>query len=169
KTPLRMPLRIRVPYWATRGGTVKLNGRELESFAEPTSYYVLNRTWQDGDKVEITMPMSLHIHPMPDNDTIQAAMYGPLVLTGRLGLEGLTKERMRAEPTAIRQVPEYKSTPVPAPEIKTASHTPLGWIEPIPGRSLEFRTVGQAQNITLVPFYKLLDERYVVYWRVSRA
>jgi DUF1680 family protein len=169
KTPLRMPLRIRVPYWATRGGTVKLNGRELESFAEPSSYYLLNRTWQDGDKVEITMPMSLHIHPMPDNDTIQAAMYGPLVLTGRLGLGGLTKERMRAEPTAIRKVPEYKSTPVPAPEFKTAAHTPLGWIEPIPGRPLEFRTVGQAQNITLVPFYKLLDERYAVYWKVTRV
>lgn len=98
KTAVRMPLRIRVPYWATRGGTVKLNGRELESFAEPSSYFVLNRTWQDGDKVELTMPMSLHVNSMPDDSTLQAVMYGPLVLTGRLGTEGLTKEILRASP-----------------------------------------------------------------------
>ena len=169
KTPVRMPLRIRVPYWAERGGTVKLNGRELESFAEPSSYFVLNRTWQDGDKVEVTMPMSLHINAMPDDSTLQAVMYGPLVLTGRLGTEGLTKEILRAEPTKLRQVPEYKGKPVPAPEFKTKSQDPRDWIEPVPGRPLEFRTVGQAQNVVLVPFYKLLDERYAVYWKVTRA
>jgi DUF1680 family protein len=169
KSPVRMPLRIRVPYWATRGGSVKLNGRELESFAEPSSYFVLNRTWQDGDKIEVTMPMSLHINSMPDDSTLQAVMYGPLVLTGRLGTEGLTKEILRAEPTKIRQVPEYKAKPVPAPEFKTKSQDPRDWIEPVPGRSLEFRTVGQARNVTLVPFYKLMDERYGVYWKVPRG
>jgi DUF1680 family protein len=169
KTPAPMRLRIRVPYWATRGGTVKLNGRELESFAEPSSYFVLNRTWQDGDKVEVTVPMSLHVHSMPDDSSLQAVMYGPLVLTGRLGTEGLTKEILRAEPTKIRQVPEYKGKPVSAPEFKTKSQDPRDWIEPVPGRSLEFRTVGQAQNVALVPFYKLLEERYAVYWKVGRA
>jgi DUF1680 family protein len=169
KTPASMRLRIRVPYWATRGGTVKLNGRELESFAEPSSYFVLNRTWQDGEKVELTMPMSLHVNSMPDDSTLQAAMYGPLVLTGRLGTDGLTKELLRAEPTKIRQVPEYKAKPVAAPEFKTKSSDIRECIEPVPGRPLEFRTVGQAQNVALVPFYKLLDERYGVYWKVTRA
>src|SRR5215813_14215557 len=169
KTPLRMPLRIRVPYWATGGGTVKLNGRELESFAEPSSYLVLKRTWQDGDKVEVIMPMSLRVHAMPDNDTIQAVMYGPLVLAGRLGTEGLTREVLRAEPTKIRQVPEYKSKPVPAPEFKVKSQDPKDWVEAVPSRPLEFHTVGQAQNIDLVPLYKVLDERYAVYWKVSRG
>jgi len=27
--------------------------------------------------------------------------------------------------------------------------------------------VGQTTNVTLVPFYKLLDERYAVYWKVT--
>src|SRR5262249_37921334 len=124
KTQVRMPLRIRVPYWASRGGTVKLNGREIESFAEPSNYLVLNRTWQDGDKVEVRMPMNLSVQAMPDNDNIQAVMYGPLVLAGRLGTEGLTKEVLRAEPTKIRQVPEYKSKPEAAPELKLKSQSP---------------------------------------------
>jgi uncharacterized protein len=169
KTPVRMPLRIRVPYWATRGGTVKLNGRELESFAEPSSYFVLNRTWQDGDKVEATMPMSLHVNAMPDDSTLQAAMYGPLVLFGKLGSEGLTKENLRAEPTPIREVPRYRVKATAAPEFKTKSQDLRECIEPVPGRPLEFRTVGQAQNVTLVPFYKLLDERYGVYWKVGKG
>jgi hypothetical protein len=96
-------------------------------------------------------------------------MYGPLVLAGRLGTEGLTKEVLRAEPTKIRQVPEYKSKPVPAPEFKLKSQDPKDWVEAVPNRSLEFRAVGQAQNIDLVPLYKVLDERYAVYWKVSRV
>jgi DUF1680 family protein len=169
KTPVRMPLRIRVPYWATRGGTVKLNGRELESFAEPSSYFVLNRTWQDGDKVEVSMPMSLHVNAMPDDSTLQAAMYGPLVLFGKLGSEGLTRENLRAEPTPIREVPRYRAKASAAPEFKTRSQDLRECIEPVPGRPLEFRTVGQSQNVNLVPFYKLLDERYGVYWKVGRS
>ena len=169
KAPVRMPLRIRVPYWATRGGTVKLNGRELESFAEPSSYFVLNRTWQDGDKVEVSMPMSLHVNAMPDDSSLQAAMYGPLVLFGKLGTEGLTKENLRAEPTPIREVPRYRVKASTAPEFKTKSQDLRECIEPVPGRPLEFRTTGQAQNVNLVPFYKLLDERYGVYWKVGKA
>jgi uncharacterized protein len=169
KTPLRMPLRIRVPYWSTRGGTVKLNGRELESFAEPSSYFVLNRTWQDGDKVEITMPMSLHVNAMPDDASVQAAMYGPLVLFGKLGTEGLTKDNLRAEPTPIREVPRYRTKASAAPEFKTKSQDLRECIEPVSGRALEWRTVGQAQNVTLVPFYKIGDERYGVYWKVGRG
>ena len=32
----------------------------------------------------------------------------------------------------------------------------------------EFRTTGQPQDVTLVPFYRLFDERYAVYWKVGR-
>ena len=148
---------------------MKLNGRELESFAEPSSYLVLNRTWQDGDKVEVTIPMSLHVSAMPDDSTLQAAMYGPLVLFGKLGTEGLTKDNLRAEPTPIREIPRYRIKASPAPEFKTKSQDLLECIEPVSGRPLEFRTVGQTQNVTLVPFYKILDERYGVYWKVGRA
>jgi hypothetical protein len=34
---------------------------------------------------------------------------------------------------------------------------------------LEFRTTGQVSPMTLVPLYKLFDERSVVYWDVSRS
>jgi len=159
KQPARFALRLRVPAWAVGGGA-RLNGRALEGFAAPGGYFVLERTWRDGDRVELSLPMALHMHPMPDDPTLQAAMYGPLVLAGRLGAEGLTPEVLRAEPTKPRTIPEYKAEPVaPLP-----LSPPLA---PVPGRPLEFTAAGQGRTIAFVPFYRLFDERYGIYWRVT--
>lgn len=65
-------------------------------------------------------------------------------------------------------MPEYRLDPVPAPTFTVASDDPATWIRPT-GRPLEFRTAGQATDVTLVPLCRLFDERYGVYWRVNRA
>jgi hypothetical protein len=46
---------------------------------------------------------------------------------------------------------------------------PAAWIEPVAGRPLEYRTKGQAKDVTLVPLHRLFDERYAVYWKVSQG
>ena len=164
--PLRFALRVRVPYWA-EGGKVNLNGRALEGFAAPGGYFVLDRTWKDGDKIAVSLPMGLHLHPMPDDPSLQAVMYGPLVLAGKLGTTGLTPDVLRAEPTKPRTIPTYKADPVPAPAFKVADGAaPDSWIKR-QGTALEFRTVGQTQDVTLVPFHTVFDERYAIYWKTS--
>lgn len=165
RKPVRIPLCIRVLYWAARGAA-RLNGAALETFAAPPSYFVIDRTWQDGDRLEIDLPMGLHDAPLPDDPSVRAIMYGPIVLAGRLGTEGLTKDNLRAEPTKPRMVPEYKGKPVPAPAFTVDSDDPQTWIKPVAGRPLEFQTAGQAKNVTLVPLYRVIDERYGVYWRI---
>jgi uncharacterized protein len=165
--PSRFALRVRVPWWAAGANAAALNGRELEGFAAPGGYYVLNRTWRDGDRVALRFPMRLAVAPMPDDPGLQAIMFGPLVLAGKLGTEGLTAATLRAEPTRPRTVPEYKSEPVPAPTFAASGDDPASWIRPT-GRPLEFRTTGQATDVTLVPLCRLFDERYGVYWRVNR-
>jgi hypothetical protein len=162
--PRRAQLRIRVPYW-TIGGSASLNGKQLEGFATPSSYFVLDRTWRDGDRVELRLPMRLHAAPMPDDPTVQAVMYGPIVLAGKLGTAGLTAETLRAEPTKPRTVPEYKSEPVAAPVIRASSSDPASWLKA--SGPLEFRTVGQQNELTLVPLNRIFDERYAVYWKVA--
>jgi DUF1680 family protein len=168
--PTRFALRVRVPYWVRRGGSASLNGRPLDAFAAPSSYLVLDRTWRDGDRVAVTMPMALHAHPMPDDGTIQAVMYGPLVLAGRLGTTGLTPAVLRAEPTRPRTVPEYKADPVPAPSFVAPGDDLSAWItrHSGAGEPLEFRTVGQATDVTLVPLNTVIDERYAIYWKVAQ-
>jgi len=159
--PVRFALRIRVPYWATHGGTAVLNGHGLDGFAAPGGYYVLDRTWRNGDTVAVKLPMSLHLHAMPDDPTLAAVMYGPLVLAGRLGTDGLTPDVLRAEPTKPRTIPEYKGQPMAAPELRAQG------TERVSQRSLEFRAAGEKGAVTLVPFHTIFDERYAIYWRLT--
>jgi len=167
--PVRFALRVRVPYWATGENGASLNGHALEGFAAPSGYYVLERTWRDGDKLEVRLPMGLHAHPMPDDPTLVAMMYGPMVLAGKLGTEGLTPSTLRAPPTKPRTVPEYTLPPVSAPAFKGSSDDLAAWVHPVEGSSLEFRTAGQAQDVTLVPFHAIFDERYAIYWKLDKA
>lgn len=167
QAPARFALRVRVPYWATRGGVMRLNGKALEAFAAPSSYLVLDREWKDGDRVDVTMPMSLHMQAMPDDRSIAAVMYGPVVLAGRMGTTGLTPAILRAEKTAPRTVPEYKGDPIPAPALKAAGPSLESWVHPVAGQALTFRTAGQSRDIELVPLYRVLDERYAVYWKFA--
>src|SRR5215472_7424684 len=89
--PVEMAVSVRVPYWATRGGTLKINGETVPVFASPSSYLTVTRLWKDGDRIEVSLPMDLHIHAMPDDPSLQAMMYGTLVLAGALGDQGLDK------------------------------------------------------------------------------
>lgn len=166
--PQRMALRIRVPYWC-QAGSAAPNGRALEGFAAPGSYFVLDREWRDGDRVGVTLPMHLHMHAMPDDPTVQAVMIGPLVLAGRLGTAGLTKENLRAEPTKPRTVPEYHGEPVAAPVIHADADDPASWLKATPGRPLEFRSHGQERELSLIPLNRILDERYAVYWKFAQS
>ncbi len=166
--PTRMALRVRVPYWVADGGSARLDGRPLGAFSSPGSYLVLDRTWRDGERLEVRLPMTLHTHPMPDDSSVRAVMYGPLVLAGRMGTEGITAENRRAEPTKPRTVPEFKDpAPPPAPQIRASSDDVTSWVAAVPGKTLEFQTTGQPSATTLVPLYRLFDERYVVYWNVA--
>jgi hypothetical protein len=104
---------------------------------------------------------------MPDDATMQAFMYGPVVLAGRLGTEGLTEANIRAEPTKVRDIPHYLAEPIAPPALQSASDDPASWIKPVSGKPLEFRTTGQSEDVTLVPFSRILDERYAIYWKVT--
>ena len=166
----KMALRIRVPYWATVGNSAKLNGKSIQITAKPGSYFIIDRVWRDHDRLEVRLRMRLHVAAMPDDPAVQSFMYGPLVLAGRLGTAGITDDNRRAGPTPPREVPEYKNPKPPqAPELLAVSDDPSAWIKAIPGQPLAFRTAGQPRDYTLIPLYRLFDERYAVYWKVTRT
>ena len=153
-------MRVRVPYWATRGASVSINDKKQELNASPNSYITLDHTWNDGDKIRVSLPMSLHLAPLPDEATTQAAMYGPLVLAGRLGSKGLTQELIYGP------LGPDEARVIPVPSIVASGNSP-DWVEPVKGQNLTFQTVGQRSGTELVPFYKIFDERYTVYWKVE--
>jgi len=163
--PAEFTMRVRVPYWATRAATAKLNGESIENDAKPSSWLSVTRKWKDGDCLEITLPMSLYAAPMPDDKTLVAVMYGPLVLAGKLGGEGLTDE---VTYTTQNFFPFPRDKIASTPVFAVDSDDVSDWIEPVENQPLTFRATSEDQDITLVPYHKLFGERYAVYWRVYR-
>jgi DUF1680 family protein len=176
--PDAMALRLRIPGWLQSAPIVKLNGKALDASAAPGSYLAIRRAWKAGDKIEMELPMRLRIEAMPDDPGMQAFLYGPLVLAGDLGAEGLTEAHIvgpnlrvgapNTEQHGSPLGPVNTTPPIPEIEIPTfhaAGSDPSSWIKPA-DKPLAFRTAGQKKDVTLVPFYKLQDRRYSVYWRV---
>jgi DUF1680 family protein len=171
-----LAVRLRVPGWLTEAPVVKVNGRVLEASAAPGSYLSLNRAWKAGDKIEMELPMQLRVQAMPDEPALQAFLYGPVVLAGDLGSDGLT-EQMIVGPNAPRlrggnpNAPAPPNAPPRVPSIEipaftSANPNPAAWIRPA-DKPLSFRTTGQKQDVTLVPLNSIFGRRYSVYWKVS--
>ena len=91
-------VKLRVPYWATKGFDIKLNGKSIAKTYQPSSYVEIpKREWTENDKIEVIMPFTAHINWGPDkmdlaatgkNETrtpfnpqwVGTLMYGPLVM-----------------------------------------------------------------------------------------
>jgi len=157
-SPAQLAINLRVPYWV-QGGSVKVNGTTLPAFSSPGSYLTLNRAWKTGDKIELSLPMALHIDSIPDDESLQAVMYGPLVLAGRF-------EKVTADMTYIGPGPKAGSQSRTPDILADPAHSTT-WVEPDAKRPLVFHSVGQPQPLTLVPLNQIIHERYAVYWKVK--
>ncbi|HEY1678783.1 MAG TPA: beta-L-arabinofuranosidase domain-containing protein [Candidatus Sulfotelmatobacter sp.] len=155
--PMQLAIKLRIPYWA-EGGSVKVNGAPIPAFSSPSSYLTLNRVWKTGDKIELSLPMKLHIDAMPDDETMQAVMYGPLVLAGRF--DAVSKDQ-----TYGTMGPRGAQSKVP--DLVAKSSDAASIIEPEPKKTLSFRSAGQSDQINLVPLNQVIHERYSVYWNVK--
>jgi DUF1680 family protein len=181
--PKEFTLTLRRPYWVGDGFSVKVNGeavargeepkaedkaertpapsgntaRERTTFKAPPvgSYIELKRTWKNGDTVELTLPKTLRLEPLPDNPRRVAILWGPLVLAGDLG-PGTERGRERGARAEPPQVPVFVAAERPVTE----------WLKPVPGKTGQFRTngVGRERDVDFVPFYRLHRRTYGVYW-----
>jgi len=165
--PVRLALNIRYPMWAKSGMLLIVNGRTEPVTAAAGSFVSVEREWKSGDVVEITLPMTLHIEAMPDDPKVAAVLYGPIVLAGDLGSEGIDTS-LRYGPS----VPPLGKLRTPAiPAFVGDPARMLESITPVAGSPLTFRTKGLAQphDVTLVPFFKAAYQRYTVYWNLYSA
>jgi hypothetical protein len=176
--PGAMAIRLRIPGWLRSAPIIKLNGSVLNASAEPSSYLTLNREWKPGDRIEMRLPMYLRAEAMPDDPHRQAFLYGPAVLAGDLGGEGLTEAHITGpnlrvgapnmEQNGSPLGSSNRTPPLPDLEIPVlrAGGRPESWIKP-GNKPLSFRTTGQKRDADLVPLNGLFDRRYAVYWQVS--
>ncbi|MEU7964487.1 beta-L-arabinofuranosidase domain-containing protein [Streptomyces sp. NPDC049097] len=135
-----LDLRLRVPYWAEQGFTVRLNGVRQRIDAEPGAYVSLNRRWRTGDRVEIAAPFTLRIERALDDPATQAVAYGPVPLV------------IRSSATAYQNLTLYRDYPL-SRDLSSA-------IRPT-GEPMTFTTNG----LTLAPFYINTTDNYHVYFK----
>lgn len=114
------------------------------------------------DRVDIRLPMKLHTEALPGTTNILAVLYGPIVLAGELGTNGLPDSVYAKNQT------RYLHWPTPTvPAFVCPSGSLLEHIKAT-DRPLTFRTekLGRPKDVTLVPLYQIHKQRYSVYWDV---
>jgi hypothetical protein len=166
--PLRLALNVRRPGWCT-GMAIRVNGRRWNANATPAGYVSIDREWTTGDRVEIELPMTLRTEPLHPTADVVAFVYGPIVLAGRLGREGLApgNQLIVNERESGTMLNAAIDVPVLAGDVKTLSTR----VRQDPHDPLTFRMVGigRPRDVELAPYYRLAHERYNLYWKVVRA
>ena len=159
---------IRVPEWAGNVA-VKVNGAEADAKAEG-GFLKVTRKWSKGDKVEVSLPMSIRAVALPDQSDNYSFMYGPVVLAAEIGRQeqlGMYADDSRGGHIAAgRQIPLQEM-----PVIVGSKDDIISLITKVEGKPMTFHLSGTApakyeNGMTLVPFSSLHECRYMVYWPV---
>ncbi|MBV9180079.1 MAG: glycoside hydrolase family 127 protein, partial [Acidobacteria bacterium] len=79
--PERFSVSLRIPAWVGAKTTLSVNGRRAESAVEPGKFATIDRTWKDGDRVELELDLPLWLQPVDhENRNNVALMHGPIAL-----------------------------------------------------------------------------------------
>jgi DUF1680 family protein len=165
----KMTINIRYPEWATSGIEVKINGKPFKVKRSSNGYIPIERKWNSMDRIAVLFPMKLKITPTNDNPNIVAFTYGPIVLAGKMGTEGMVEPAPFSDPklyndyyTFDYHVPKKLSN-----KLKIKIDNLNKYVKPINDEeSLSFKLIKEA--IVLAPIYKIHRERYIIYWDINK-
>jgi DUF1680 family protein len=161
--PTKAIIYVRHPKWIAEDFAVKVNGKSTGK-SKPGAYHKLERTWHDGDVITAALPMRLTIETMKDDQSWNAILYGPIVLVGLLGREGMPQEA----PYAANNQLQFRSVPDPdVPSLVVAGQRLEKWMKRT--GPIEFTTsvAPDHETIRFVPLANITNERYSVYWKLS--
>ena len=179
---------VRHPSWVTADYQVSVNGTPVNAAVTKgvASYVTIDRTWTEGDKIEVSLPMELRYEECPNYTDYIAFKYGPILLAAKttaqssmeseetgLALEKLQNEyggegRMDHAPGAMASSKNLTSAPLLIGERADV----LSRIERLRSIDLSF-TIDASRpgvesykwtTLKLVPFYKIHHARYQCYW-----
>ena len=167
----KFTLNIRVPEWVNEGElSLTINGK-TEKVNIADGYVKVNRSWKDGDKLHISMPMHLRAIDMPDNSHNYSFLYGPIVLASRMGTQ--RQDGMFADDSRGGHIAQGPRLPLQnMPVVVGNTEDILSHITKTDGK-MEFTLKGVSpenyEGMKLEPFYRIHESRYMVYWPVLSA
>jgi DUF1680 family protein len=185
--PATFTLAVRRPLWAGNGFAIAVNGDALpqppvstlndavaggragalgnESEQGASSYVRITRQWRDGDVVTLQLPKTLTLEPTPDDATVTAFTWGPLVLAADHGPRRTGREDNVANENAVQEFGTVGAVMV------SNSRAPLDLLEPA-GTPGDFRTrqvmrvpgaSGRDADVMFRPFYRTHRRQYGIY------
>jgi hypothetical protein len=131
----------------------------------PGEYAQIDRAWTTGDVIQVALPMRLSLENLHGNDRYVAVLYGPIVLSGPLGLGGgLTKADFWQISRTIPNKIVAENT-VPAIVTDDVSSI-LSHVVQVPDHPLTFHVQGLTRpaDVELIPFFRNHFQRYAIYW-----
>lgn len=161
-------IRIRIPEWTEGKAEIAINGEQTEGNMK-NGYFGITRKWRKGDRIDVRLPMSLRAVSLPDKSSNWSFMYGPVVLAAETGKEdmlGMYADDSRNGHIAAGRKIGLDDMPV----IIGSPEKVLENISKVEGKSLTFKMEGLApekfNGMTLIPFSRVHECRYMVYWKV---
>jgi DUF1680 family protein len=151
---------------------IKINGRPVAITNKPGSYVPLQRTWQQGDRVAIDIPMQTRLERLGNDSDYAAVMHGPIVLampTNQDNMDGLFAGEGRW--VHIPNGPLVPLNQAPMLVCDKPQSIP-DKIQPVPGKAMTFSAASVIQpqayaNQELIPFFRVHESRYMMYWRLA--
>lgn len=145
-TTRAVSIKLRIPGWAAKPA-FSLNGKSMP-INGTDGYATLNRRLREGDRVLLTLPMSVYREATPDNPAVHAYLLGPMVLAADLGREGMPLLPDET-PAVFAGEDQPKALPPSAGRIAPAAY------------SLATTT---GAKLTLRPFYSQWNNRTAMYF-----
>jgi hypothetical protein len=173
KQPAEFTLHIRHPRWVVAGAfSIKVNGESVAVFSTPSTYAELRRQWQNGDRVEVELPMQTTVERLPDGSDWVAILRGPIVLAAPAGTNDL--RGLYADDSRMGQVAGGPLVPMEqAPVLLAAASDVPRHVKPDTAASpLHFRLTDVVEppvskGLPLIPFFRLHNARYQMYWQLT--
>jgi uncharacterized protein len=163
----RLELCLRIPDWAAGPAEILLNGERFEA-RESGGYALVGRTWSDGDRLEIRIPMRLNAHPLSGNDEVYAFTFGPVVLSAALGDKG-----MSVTSHGVNVLKPESDGGANERVVIDARHGPRSrWLENLGSNfqrldgKLEFLIKNTDRDLLFSPHYRQFRQRYGIYWKI---
>jgi hypothetical protein len=136
---------LRIPAWAGPKTRVAVNGRAMDGAAQPGTFARVQRTWKNGDRIEMEFDMPLRLETIlyqQAGGQRVALMYGPVAL---FAVDDLTASVARRQLLAAERV----------------SKNSTDW------SSTDWKVATDAGPLTMRPFAAIGDEHYRLYQAVT--
>ncbi|CAH0280618.1 Non-reducing end beta-L-arabinofuranosidase [Massilia sp. Bi118] len=170
----RFTMKIRYPAWVAPGKlAVRVNGRLVKVTGKPGEYVSIDRAWRTGDRIDVSLPMTTRLEQMPDKSNYYAVMHGPIVLAAKTNPFPTEHLNFLADDSRMGHIASGQVCPLEsAPTFVSDRKDFMRRFRPVKGKPLTFTAPGLVQggagsSTEFIPFFRLHDSRYMVYWQQS--